>query len=86
MNFFERGENAMNPEETISGDDVHYHSEENIKMTWMCEKRIKLFMQMELENCRNKLRLHSRQFPRRGLPHQSFYPFLPAIPKLLRGE
>ena len=56
MNFFEQGkENAMIPEGTISGDDVHYWSEEDRKMAWMREKRITLFMQMELDNCRNEL-------------------------------
>ena len=55
MNFFEQGENAMNPKGTISGTDVHYCSEEDKKMTFMREKRIKLFMLMELENCRNEL-------------------------------
>ena len=48
MNFFEQDEeNVMHPEGTISGDDVHYWSEENRKMAWMREKRIKLFMQMD---------------------------------------
>ena len=32
MNLFEQGENAMNPKNTISGDDVHYCSEEDRKM------------------------------------------------------
>ena len=54
-NFFEQGENAMNPEETISGDDILYCSEEDRKMAWMREKRIDLFMLMELDNCRNEL-------------------------------
>ena len=58
MNFFEQGEeNVMNLEGTISGDGVYYWwSEEDRKMSWMREKRIKLFMQMELDNnCRNEL-------------------------------
>ena len=52
MNLFEQGENVMNPENTITGDDVHYCSEEDRKMAWMREKRIKVFMHMELDNCR----------------------------------
>ena len=32
----------------ISGDD-HYYSEEDAKMVWMCEARIRMFMQLELE-------------------------------------
>ena len=55
MNFFEQGGNAMSTDETISGDDVHYWSEEGRKMAWMREKRIKFLMQMELDNCRNEL-------------------------------
>ena len=55
MNFFEQGENAMNPKETISVDDVHYCSKKDIKMAWIREKRIKFLTQMELENCRNEL-------------------------------
>ena len=46
MNFFEQGGNTLSPEESISGDDVHYWSGEDTKMAWMREKRIKLFMQM----------------------------------------
>ena len=48
MNFFiEKGGNAMNREETISGDnDVHNWSEEDTKMARMRETRIMTFMQM----------------------------------------
>ena len=42
MNFFEQGENVMNTKGTISGNDVNCCSEENKKMTWMREKRVKL--------------------------------------------
>ena len=35
--FIEKGGNAVNPEETISGDDVHYCSEEEQKW-YRCEK------------------------------------------------
>ena len=56
MNFFEQGGNAMNPEETISGNYVHWGSEEGRKITWMREMRIRPFMLIELENCRNELR------------------------------
>ena len=50
MNFFiEKDGNAMNLEDTISGG-VHKWSE-NTKMAWMCETRIRTFMQMELEAC-----------------------------------
>ena len=56
MNFFEQGENAMNPEGTISGNNIHCGSKERRKMTWMRELRIRLFMLIELENCRNELR------------------------------
>ena len=55
VNFFEQGENAMNSEGAISGDNVYYCSEEDRKMAWVREKRIKLFMQMELNSCRNEL-------------------------------
>ena len=56
INFFEQGGNAMSPEETTSSEhDVHYWSEGDRKMAWMREKRIKLFMEMELDNCRNEL-------------------------------
>ena len=74
MKFFKQGENVMNPENTISGDDVHYCSEEDRKMAGMREKRVKLFMQMELDKCRIGLgwlircQLLSRQLPRGGLP------------------
>ena len=52
MNFFEQGEDNLNPEETISGDGIHYCSEKNRKMAWMRQTRIKLFTQTELDNCR----------------------------------
>ena len=55
INFFGQGENAMNSEGGISGDNVYYCSEEDRKMAWMREKRIKLFMRMELDSCRNEL-------------------------------
>ena len=58
MNFFEQGEeNAINPEGTISRDDVYwyFYSEQHKEMAWMRQKRIKLFMQMELDNCKNEL-------------------------------
>ena len=42
MNFFKQGESAMNPEDTISGDNVHHNSEEDMKTAWMREKRISL--------------------------------------------
>ena len=45
----------MNLEGTISRDNVYYWSEEDGKMAWMREKRIKLFMQIQLDNCRNEL-------------------------------
>ena len=45
----------MNPESTTSGNDVHCCSEEARKMTWTREMRIRLFMQMERERCRNEL-------------------------------
>ena len=41
----------MNPEETVSGDDVHNCSEGEQKMAWMRETRIRIFMQMELKAC-----------------------------------
>ena len=54
FNFFiEQGENSMNRKGTISGSDVC--SEEERKIVFMREKRIKVFMQMELDNCRNDL-------------------------------
>ena len=51
----EKGKNAMNGEETISGDDVHNWSEENTNMAWMHETRIRTFMPMELEACLNEI-------------------------------
>ena len=55
MNFFEQGENAVNPEETVFGDNVHYCLAEDRKMVWMREKIIMLFMRAELESCGNEL-------------------------------
>ena len=45
----------MNREEAISGDDVHNWSEEDMKMVWVCETRIRTFMQMELEACLDEI-------------------------------
>ena len=53
--FFDQGENAMNPEGTISGNDVYCCSEEARKMAWMREMRIRLVVQMELEEYRNEI-------------------------------
>ena len=54
MNFFaEESENAMNLKGTISGTDVCL--EEERTMVWMRGTRIDLFMQMELDSCRNEL-------------------------------
>ena len=53
--FIEQGGNAMKPEETISGDDVHNCSEEEQKRARMRETRILTFMQIELEACRDWL-------------------------------
>ena len=50
MNF-EHGEDATDPEESISGDDAHYWSEKDAKRTWMRKERIRIFMQMELKAC-----------------------------------
>ena len=79
MNFFiEQGENAMNSKGTIPGTDVC--SEEEQKRAWMRETRIKTFMQMELEACRDELdwliRYHNcaayncpeEEYPPRPLP------------------
>ena len=85
INFSEQGDNAMNPRETISGNDVHYCSQREKKMTWTHETRIRLFMQMELEACRNELdwmaRIHDcllnscpkEDFPPKPLPTPSTY-------------
>ena len=35
----------------ISGDDAHFYLEEDAKMVWMHETRIRTFMQLELEAC-----------------------------------
>ena len=52
MNFFiENTGNAMNRDETISGDNVHNCLEEEQKMAWMPETKIRTSMQMELEAC-----------------------------------
>ena len=50
MNFFieKSGSN-------FSGDDAHYYSEENAKMMWMRETRIRTFMQLKLEACLDEL-------------------------------
>ena len=45
----------MNPEGTISGNNVHCCSEEARKVTSMRETKIILFMHMELEKCRSEL-------------------------------
>ena len=89
INFFEQGENAMNPEGTISGDGVYYCLEEDRKMTWIREKRIELFMQMELDNYRNGLggliRCHNCSVD--NCPEEE-YPsrlFLPIISRICRG-
>ena len=56
MKFFEQGEeNAINPEGTISEDDVYFLSEAERKRVWIREKMIKHLMQMELDNCSNEL-------------------------------
>ena len=51
MNFFEQSEYTMYSEEFISGDDVHYCSEEEGKMTWMRETRIRIYMPIEFKAC-----------------------------------
>ena len=43
MNFIEKGGKRLNRKETISGDDVHYCSEEERKMAWMRETRIRIY-------------------------------------------
>ena len=48
MNFAKQDANAK-------GNDVHYYLEEERKLCWMRETRIKLFMVMELEKCRTGL-------------------------------
>ena len=55
MNFFEQSEYAMNSEESISEDDVHYPSEEDRNMALMRETKIRTFMQMKLEACGDEL-------------------------------
>ena len=56
MDFFvEQGKNAMNSEGTISGNDVNYCSEEERKMMWMRETRIRTFTQIELKSYRDEL-------------------------------
>ena len=52
--FIEQSENTTDREETISGNDTHCCSEEERKIMWIRETRIILFMQMELEACKNK--------------------------------
>ena len=76
--FIEQGENAMNPKGIIYSTDVC--SEEERKMLCMRETWIRLFMQMELDNCRNELicliRCHNcaadtcpeEEYPPRPLP------------------
>ena len=55
-NFFvEQDENATNPEGSTSGNDVLNCSEEERKMLCRREANIRVFMQMELEACRNEL-------------------------------
>ena len=80
MNSLEQGKNAMSPEETTSGNDVHYRSEEDRKMAWTRGNGVKHFMQMELDSCRDGLlwliRYHNcaadicpeKEYPRRPLP------------------
>ena len=58
MAFTEHGITTMNPEEgTCSGGKsvgVPICSEEQRKLTWMRDTRIRLFMQMELMACRDE--------------------------------
>ena len=54
MNFFiKQDENATNSKGTIPGTDVC--SEEEQKMAWIPETRIRTFMQMELEACKDEV-------------------------------
>ena len=75
MNFFiEKSRNA------ISGDDVHYYSGDDAKKVWMRETKIRMFMQLELEACLEKvnwmIRCHNcealncplEEYPARPLP------------------
>ena len=84
MNFFiEQGENAINSKGIISGTDVC--SEEEGKMTWMRETRIRISMQMELKACRDELdwliirhncaadNCPEREYPPRPHPFSSDY-------------
>ena len=56
MDFAKQDKNAMNPEGTISankGIGIHICSEEEWKLSWMRETRIRCFMQMKLDASRN---------------------------------
>ena len=58
MNFFVKqsvNENTMNPEGTISGNDVHYCSEEEKEVSWIRETRIRISMQMGFKAYRDEL-------------------------------
>ena len=79
MNLFvEQGGNAMNPKGTIPGTDVC--SDEERKIAWMQETRIRIFMHMELKACWDELdwliRYHNcaayncpeEEYPPRPLP------------------
>ena len=55
MDLIEEGVNAMNPKGTTSENkDSLIYSEEELKLSWMRETRIRTFMQMELETCRDE--------------------------------
>ena len=45
----------MNREEIFSGDDAHNWSQEDTKMSWMRETRIRTFIQLELKACLNEI-------------------------------
>ena len=56
VDFFKQGENTMDSEGTITEDDDDYYCpEEDRKIAWMREKRIKIIMKMELDNSRDEL-------------------------------
>ena len=80
MNFFvEQDENAMNSEGAFSRNNVLNCSEEERKMMWMRETRIRTFMQIELEACRNELEWTARTHDciLNNFPEENFPPVMP---------
>ena len=75
-------------EQDVNAKVIDVCSKEEWKMIWMRETRIRFFMQMELEACRNELdwvlRCHDCIVNTRPEEHYHLflYPFLPIMPRI----